>query len=416
MKITYLHQYFNTPSMPGSTRSYEMAKRLVAMGHEVSIVTSWREADGRKQSFETIEVGIKVHWLPVAYSNRMGFKERILAFLKFALLSSQRAASLKSDIIFATSTPLTIAIPAIYAAYKRRVPMVFEVRDLWPEMPIAMGALTNPLLVRAAQSLETWAYQNASAVVALSPGMKMGVMRAGYPSSRVAVIPNGCDNAEFAGEKDAASKFRTSRPWLGDNPLLIYAGTFGRVNGVGYVVDLAKHLLSIGSNIRLLLVGDGEEYERILLKARESGVLDQNLFFESGVSKRDVSVLFAAATMASNLVIDLPEARANSANKFFDSLAAGTPIFLNHGGWMHDLVLEHRCGIAAWGSPLVQVAMELDCRLNDSEWLKRAGNSSRKLAECCFDRDMLASQLERVLVATVNGKPKMAESIAPGVY
>jgi glycosyltransferase involved in cell wall biosynthesis len=115
-------------------------------------------------------------------------------------------------------------------------------------------------------------------------------------------------------------------------------------------------------------------------------------------------------------VIDLPEARANSANKFFDGLAAGKPIFVNHGGWMHDLVLQHQCGIAAWGRPLDQVARELDCRLNDSEWLQRAGRSARKLAECCFDRDLLASQLERVLVATLNGMPDMAESIAPGVY
>lgn len=416
MKITYLHQYFNTPAMPGGTRSYEMARRLVAMGHEVNMVTSWREADGRKQWFETIEAGIKVHWLPVPYSNRMGFQERILAFLKFALLSSQRAASLKSDIIFATSTPLTIALPAVYAAHKRKVPMIFEVRDLWPEMPIAMGALKNPLQVGAARALEKWSYRHASSVVALSPGMKNGVVRTGYPSSRVAVIPNGCDNVEFACDQDAAEQFRAARPWLGDRPLLIYAGTFGRVNGVGYAVDLAKHLLSLNSNIRLLLVGDGAERELVQLKARESGVLDKNLFLEPRIPKKDVFTLFSVATIASNLVIDFPEARANSANKFFDALAASKPIFLNHGGWMHDLVVKHQCGIAAWGRPLRQVARELDSRLNDSEWLIRAGCSSKRLAESFFDRDLLASQLEKVLVSAVNGKSDSAESIDFSVY
>ena len=94
MRILYLHQYFNTPSMTGGTRSYEMARRLVKMGHEVNMVTSWREPDGRKHWFQTNESGVNVHWLPVPYSNRMGFNARILAFLKFALRSSLLAASL----------------------------------------------------------------------------------------------------------------------------------------------------------------------------------------------------------------------------------------------------------------------------------------------------------------------------------
>ena len=227
--------------------------------------------------------------------------------------------------------------------------MVLEVRDLWPEMPIAMGALTNPIQVRLARALELWAYRHASSVVALSPGMKSGVTRTGYPSARVAVIPNSCDNAEFANNPDSASQFRAVRPWLGINPLLIYAGTFGRVNGVGYAVAIAKQLLQLGSNIRILLVGDGMERESVQQLAQDAGVLGINLFFEWKVSKREVIALFSASTLSSSLFIDLPEMRINSANKFFDALAAGKPIFLNYGGWMHDLVLKHRCGISAWG-------------------------------------------------------------------
>ena len=188
MKITYLHQYFNTPDIPGGTRSYEMARRLVAMGHEVNMLTTWRKEKeqwlprfpkNKSGWFETYEAGIKVHWLPVPYSNRMGFGERIRAFFQFALRGAQRAAALDADIVFATSTPLTIALPAVYAARRRKVPMVFEVRDLWPEMPIAMGALQSPLQIRAARALESWAYRNAAAVVALSRGMKQGVVDTG---------------------------------------------------------------------------------------------------------------------------------------------------------------------------------------------------------------------------------------------
>ena len=380
------------------------------------MVTSWREKHGRKQWFETNEAGINVHWLPVPYSNRMGFKDRILAFLKFAFHSARRSALLESDVIFATSTPLTIALPAVYAAHKHKIPMVFEVRDLWPEMPIAIGALSNPLLVGAARSLEAWAYRHSSSLVVLSPGMKEGVLRSGYLPSRVAVIPNSCDNIEFACDQVAAHQFRAERSWLGDKPLLIYPGTFGRVNGVGYAVALAKELLVLGSNTRILLVGDGAERETIIRQAMQAGVLNVNLFLERHVPKSEMPILLSAATMSTCLFIDLPEMRVNSANKFFDSLAAGKPVFLNYGGWMHDLVLHHQCGITAWGRPLDQVAKELDCRLNDSEWLGHAGRSARSVAECYFDRDLLASQLEKVLAAASQGKSDMAETIAPGVY
>ena len=294
--------------------------------------------------------------------------------------------------------------------------MVFEVRDLWPEMPIAIGVLTNPLLVKVSRVLEVWAYRSAASVVTLSPGMKNGVVRTGYPSSHVAVIPNSCDNVEFAFDPEAAQKFRASRPWLGDKPLLIYAGTFGRVNGVGYAVELAKALLALGSNSRLLLVGDGAERDVVMQQARAAGVYGQNLFFETNMTKREIPALFSAATMASSLCIDLPEIRVNSANKFFDTLAAGKPIFLNYGGWMHDLVTAHGCGIAAWGRSIEEVVQELHQRLHDPDWLQKAGAASRHLAETHFDRDVLAQQLEQVLSAAVNGKSDKAKAIAPGCY
>ena len=102
----------------------------------------------------TSEEGITVHWAPVPYAQRMGYARRVVAFLHFALAATMRAARLRGDVIFATSTPLTIAIPALLASAVRRVPFVFEVRDMWPDVPIALGAVRNPRVVRAARWLE----------------------------------------------------------------------------------------------------------------------------------------------------------------------------------------------------------------------------------------------------------------------
>jgi len=416
MKIVYLHQYFNTPSMIGGTRSFEMARRFVSFGHEVHLITSWREPSACKKWFRTTEDGINVHWLPVQYSNEMTFASRIKAFFAFAFKSASRAAEIDADVVFATSTPLTIALPAVYASKKQKIPLVFEIRDLWPELPIAMGALRNPFTRFLARQLELYAYRNSSSIVALSPGMKNGVIRTGYLRERIAVIPNSSDVEMFQVDLNVGEQFRAKRNWLGDKPLLIYAGTFGLINGVGYMVDLAVELLKLNSDLKILLIGEGAEFDLILRDAKFRNVFNVNLFFESSLSKSEMPAALCAATVSSTLFIDLPEMRCNSANKFFDALAAGKPVLLNFGGWMHDLVETHGCGLAMWKQSIDIVAQELALKVHDTEWLKRASHSSLKLAEEYFNRDVLAKQLISVLEATVNGCPECAGRIATGDY
>jgi len=403
--------------MSGGTRSYEMARRMVAAGHEVHMVTSSRESKNESAGWKTtIEAGINVHWYSLPYSNHMTYRKRISAFLAFALSAQKKAATLQGDVVFATSTPLTIAIPAVFTARKLKVPLVFEVRDLWPEMPIVMGALNNRFLQFLAKRLEKWAYNNSNAVVALSPGMKEGIISTGYAASKVAVIPNSSDNREFQFNAEAGEQFRVKRSWLGNKPLLVYTGTFGKVNGLDYMVKLAVELKKLNSDLRILLVGDGSEKSLVVREAREANVLNDNLFFEHAIAKSEIPALLSAATMASALFIDLPEMRSNSANKFFDALAAGKPVFLNYGGWMHDLVKSNHCGFAAWQEPIELVAKQLDEKIHDGEWLTNASTAARNLAVREFDRDKLAKQLILVLDEAVEDKDADVASIAPGIY
>lgn len=296
MKIIYLHQYFNTPQMSGGTRSYEMARRFVAAGHEVHLITSNREK--RDDSFgwsEEIIDGIHIHWLPVPYSNKMDFKDRVLAFLKFAAASGAKAYSIGGDVIFATSTPLTIALPAVYAAKRLKKPMLFEVRDLWPELPIAVGALKNPFLKTAAIWLERFAYKNADHVIALSPGMAKGAIKSGYPPDKVHIVPNCCDTDRFQVPESEGQKFLNGHLELQDGPLVLYAGTLGLINGVGYLTDIARAMLQIDPLVRFLIVGDGKEQNLIREKATSSGVLKKNLWLMHSIPKSEMPHLLSAA-------------------------------------------------------------------------------------------------------------------------
>lgn len=414
MKIIYLHQYFNTLSMFGSTRSYEFARRLVSRGHEVHVITSWRDVSDGDDWIETIEEGIHVHWKPIEYSNHMSFSKRIIAFFKFAFVSANKAASIKADLIFATSTPLTVVFPAAWAKFRLGIPIVFEVRDLWPELPIAIGALRNPFLKTAASLLEFFAYHNSKAVIALSPGMKDGVIKRGFPQKQIAMIPNCCDNKTFGVDDSLGLTFRNKRSWLGDSPLLLYAGTFGKINDVSYLIDLAVALKKIDSNIKILLIGRGSEFEIVRERANQQRVFGDNVFMESQMSKTEIVSALSAATVASALFLDLPEMRANSSNKFFDCLASGTPVFLNYGGWMSDLVTRRGCGLSGWGVPISEVAVLLNNKINNVSWLKAAGTEAKKLASEDFDRDVLADKFAQVLEAAAKDGVFDAEIIAPG--
>lgn len=398
MKIIYLHQYFNTPEMAGGTRSYEMAKRLVAAGHEVHMITSWIKETSRSDWFNEEIDGIKIHWFPNPYNNKMSFKQRIQAFLRFATAAMRKVATIPADVIFATSTPLTIAIPAILGARKQKIPMVFEVRDLWPEVPIAMGILNKPYQIFLAKQLERWAYRNSSHVIALSPGMKDGVVATGYPKSNVTVIPNSSDNELFEVNDIDFNNFKKENPWLPKGKILIYTGTFGLVNGVEAAVDLAFEFQNRKSDIKILLIGDGIEYDKILKKSEELAVLNKTLFILKKVPKNQIPFFIKYSSIASSFVIDIPALHANSANKFFDALAAGKPIFINYGGWQKDIIEANKCGVIGWNKSIKQIADELEVFLNDKEAYTQACINSKKLAVQDFSRDILAKKLENILI------------------
>ncbi|WP_084211333.1 glycosyltransferase family 4 protein [Pseudonocardia acaciae] len=394
MRIVYIHQYFVTPSMPGGTRSYEQARRLAAAGHDVHVITTCTEAARASLRWtSTVEDGVTVHWLPLPYSNHMRFRSRIGAFLRFAVLATAKAVRLGADVVFATSTPLTVAIPGIVAAKVRRARFVFEVRDLWPELPIELGALRNPAAVRAAFALARAAYRNADHVVALSPGMAEGVAAHGFPPSRMSVVPNGADLDLFASAASEGRRWRAAHDWLGERPLVAYIGTFGMINGVGYLVRLAAALAHSDPDVRFLLVGDGAEADEVRALAAELGVLDRSLFILPEVPKDQVPAVLGAASIATSVVIPTPGLNANSANKFFDAMAAGRPIAINHGGWQADVLRESGAGLALDPHDIDAAAAELVTHLRDGAWLERAGRASHELATTRFGRDILFETL-----------------------
>ena len=408
MKIVYLHQYFAVPASSGGTRSYEMAKRIVRAGHSVQLITTsaflpagWEF----KRGWNILDYdGIELHVLDMSYSNRMPFLSRFFRFFEFSLRSSLHVLSLSGDLIFATSTPLTIAIPAIIGKKWLSCPMIFEVRDVWPEIPRAMGIIKNPLLVGAAETLERYAYSNAVVVIALSEGMKKSIVESGQPDGKVKVIPNSCDFRLFRDMDHSKDLDCLLHPVMESTKLVVYLGTLGRVNGLQYLVALCKHLLVLDSDVKVAIFGDGMEREELESQAVAAGVHNRNLFFFKPVAKSEVPAILGRARLSLSLFLPIQEMWSNSANKFFDTLASGTAVAINYGGWQARYIQDYDAGIILDPFDIENSAKEIVRLVEDPVNSARIGRNAAFLGASCFDRDDLANTLISIIEEMVEVK------------
>lgn len=334
----------------------------------------------------------------IPYSNRFGKWARLFAFAHFAVSSTLSACSCtKVDVVFATSTPLTIALPAVIAKLFHRCPMVFEVRDLWPEVPIAIGALRNPVEIWVARKLARLAYLSSTRIIALSPGIRDGIVATGIDPDKVVVVPNASDNELFDVPATRAEAFFGKHPNLKGRKLVVYVGRIGLINGVEYLAEIARQMMEIDPSVGFLVVGDGANRELLERRGRDLGVLENNFWMLPPIPKREVPDLLAAASVASSLFIDVREMWSNSANKFFDALAAGKPVMINYGGWHADLVMETGAGFVIPPRDPQGAARILFDFLSDRDRLARASEAARRLAMERFDRSQMSKLAQLTL-------------------
>lgn len=403
MHVLYLHQYFATRAGVTGTRSYEFSKYLLAHGHRVTMITSGRRnvsemtvPPGR----ESIEVDVEgIHVVPIAaaYNNPlegtgMSGIQRMGQFSAFASLATKVGRRLpRPDIVFATHTPLTIGLPGMKLARYFGVPFVFEVRDVWPDALVNIGALTNPIAIWWMRRLARRIYTAADHIVALSPGMREGVVGAGVAPEKVTVIPNGCDLQLFRPDVDGSAA--RERLGLGDRFTALYFGAMGRANGLDYCIDAARILKDRGqSHIVIVLHGDGGE--RLRLKQRASDErLDNVVFSDIVPDKAAVAEIVAAADVCMTIYAKTTLETGWSPNKMFDALAAGRPVLINVPGWLRETIEGNRAGRFVDPQRPESLADTLQDLSRDLPACKQMSLTARALAAQEFDRENLAQRL-----------------------
>jgi glycosyltransferase involved in cell wall biosynthesis len=395
MKILYFHQHFSTPKGSAGIRSYAMAQSLIRNGHQVTMVCGSFGAGqtGLTQPFNKgarrgVVDGINIIEFELPYSNSLSFLKRILIFLSFAFKSIKVALTEDYDIVFATTTPLTAGIPGIFAKWFRRKPFVFEVRDLWPELPKAMGVIKNPIVLWMMSVLEWMSYHSADRLVGLSPGIVNGIIKRNINPEKVASIPNGCDLDIFASEH---------HPWrpkgVKETDLMaIFTGTHGLANGLNAVLDAAVELKKRQrTDIKLVLVGDGMQKKALVKRANELQL--DNIIFHNSVNKEKLAGLMASADIGLQILANVPAFYyGTSPNKFFDYIAAGLPVLNNYPGWLAELIAKEQCGFAVAPENSHAFADALEQATNNREQLAQMGKNAQKVATEQFNRSILSQK------------------------
>lgn len=394
MKILYIHQYFCTPDEPGGTRSYWISRELVKRGHQVTVITSTKKS--HPEPCRVKIDGIEVVYVKNSYNNYMSALQKIYSFLNFVRQAIRAAVKEDGvDIVYATSTPLTIGYVAMRLKAKRKWPYVFEVRDLWPEFPIQIGAIKNKLAIWYLRRLERHIYERSEHVVALSPGMKEGVIKAGTPEEKVSMIPNMSKPDEFfphEPDKEIAQQFGIDLTKFN----VIHFGSMGRANGLQYIIEAAHVLKKRGDDyVRFIFLGSGATEPKLRAMAKEYGL--DNVTFHGRSPMKTLAEVVNCCDASITTFLNLPVLQTNSPNKLFDSLSAGKPIIVNTAGWTKDMVEKEHCGFFADPNDPHDLAAKLEYYAKETETLKEWSENARRLSIEVFDKKILSAQVAEVI-------------------
>lgn len=374
MKIIYIHQYFRLPTENGSHRSWYIAQAMSKNKIKIEIITI-----GSENNTKELEQ-INIHYLNVHYKQEMNFWRRIRAFAKFMLKATKKSLSIQNIfLIYATSTPLSVGLIALFLKKIKKIPYIMEVRDLWPLVPTEMGYVKSKIFQKFLFWLEKKIYENADRIVVLSPPMEEYVRKI-VPEKPILCVPNMSDCEVFfpQNKKNENEPFRVA-----------YFGSMGKANALERLLQVAeKH-----PEIEFWVIGEGSEKKKL------QKIASQNVYFFAGKPKHELNEMLAYVDAFYVSFAEYPSLETCSPNKFFDGIAAGKLCITNTKGWIKDWVEKYECGFYA-GSP-GEFREKIQPFLENKNLLQIAQANARKLAEKEFEKNELCQKLISFLQKTL---------------
>jgi colanic acid biosynthesis glycosyl transferase WcaI len=405
MHILFLSHYFPPEVNAPATRTYEHCRRWVASGHHVTVITcapncptgvlfdGYRNAWRQEESIDGIRV-LRV-WTYLAPNK--GFLKRITNYLSYLCSATLRAATVRdADVIVATSPQFFCGWAGVLSAWLLRRPFVLEVRDIWPDSIVTLGAVKSGSAQRILEWLERRMYAAARRIVTVGDGYRDRLLERGVPVDRIAVIPNGVDTTQFVPPPHFLSVGNRARK--PQKFVCAYIGTVGMAHGLEVVLRAAQKLKDAGrADVVFRVVGDGAE--RSHLQSQAKSLRLDNIEFTGLVPKSRMPAMIAEADAC---LVHLKKAELFETvipSKIFEIMAMNVPIIMGVGGQAQRIVLAPGGGIAMTPEDEDSLIAGIDA-INSNRSAYRQGR--RYVAEH-FDRDVLARQMLDELIALVDG-------------
>ncbi|HEV8084314.1 MAG TPA: glycosyltransferase family 4 protein [Chitinophagaceae bacterium] len=401
MKVLLLHQYFLEENDSGGSRWNEMAKAWAAAGHDVVVLAGMIHANGSEKRAEykgkyfvkKPQGKVFVWRCHVSESYNKSFAGRLWGYFSFmfsAMWAGLFKAKGKFDVVVVTSPPLFIGFSGYIISVFKRMPFVFEVRDLWPESAIDTGVLTNRFIIKMSFWFEKFIYKKAKLINVLTPAfLKTLLTIKKVAEEKLIMIPNAADFSlsEQLLQQFDRENFRRQMN-LDGKFVITYVGAHGVANHLQQVLAAGKELED--TSVLFLLIGQGMEKEKLKKMALHMNV--KNVRFIDSVPKKEVFKYILASEMGASVLKKANAFKTVYSNKTFDYMSCKKPVLMAIDGISRQLVEDAQCGVFVEPENVEDYNIKIREYLNDSERLKQEGNNGYNYAKQHFDRDVLAKK------------------------
>lgn len=399
MHILYLQQLLVLPEASGNDRCWEFAQEWKKAGHRITFITSNSnfpaELLDEAASFpqKITHKGIDIHVLDVPYSHMMPFSQRIRAFLAFYQLAQRIGQTIQNiDLILAYSAPLSVGYLGRQLSLFHKKPLVFEVADVWPDVPIGMKIIRNPLIGQWLHGKTRQIYEQASHIITFSDGMAELIKGHGVPARKISVSYNGVNLEAFPFQERGIQPAPKTQ--------VLYTGTIGKANGLSQLLDTIHYIEQLGrKDISFTIVGDGNEGELIRQRAKELRLT--SLSFHPRLPREKMAEVQATANIGVVCFAPFPVLETNGATKFFDYLAGGLPVVINYQGWQAKYLTRYKCGLSSKQGDNQLFAKNILLLADNPILRNQLSINGRRLAENKFGRTKLAAEMLNILEKVV---------------
>jgi len=397
MKIVYVSHYFSPEIGAPSARIHEMARAWIREGHQVEVITGFpNHPHGQvypgyeRQRYLQEELdGIQVHRVWTYITPNQGLIRRTLGHISLwvsALLFAAKHIE-SPDLIIGTSPTLFSVMAARRLALLRRVPLVMEVRDLWPGIFVDLGVITNPLVIKMLEMWEMWMYRQADKIVTVTEGFRANIIKRGIDTAKIHTIPNGADLSYFQPGEKPSSLARDLN--LEGKFVVLYLGAHGISQGLDAVLDAAVQLSEL-EEIVFLLVGDGSKKDELVYKARSEQI--ENVIFHPPISKEVVPAYYNLADICLVPLRDVALFSTFIPSKIFEIMAMGKAIIASLRGEAADILRSSEGAVIVEPEDTPGIVKAIKSLKNDPQRRVKLGQNGRKYVEVNYSRRSLAAK------------------------